>query len=187
MPPQQGGECIFCQLLDNPEQTFTVHETDDVRAWIDVNPRARGHTLVLPKEHLSSAEEVNGMLTELFDVARIVGEKAKNGLGADGYSIVMNDGEAAGQKVDHFYLIVFPRFAEDENAGTPTGAIFPPMEDADESMISEWHAQMEDAPFNDYSGAHSTTYTDMKEGQDTQESPKKEHDGFRLDDRAEFK
>lgn len=184
MPPQGGDQCIFCQLLGQPDQTFTVHETDDVRAWIDINPRARGHTLVVPKEHMSSAEEVGELLTEMFDVARIVGEKAKSGLGADGYSIVMNDGEAAGQKVDHFYLIVFPRFSGEDNAGTPTGAIFRPLEEADEKMISGWHENMKDASYSDYSGSHTTKYQEMREDKEDTDGGAS---GFRLDDRAEFR
>ncbi|MDY6778813.1 MAG: HIT family protein, partial [Candidatus Nanohaloarchaea archaeon] len=123
-----GQQCPFCQLLDNPEQTFTVHETEDFRAWLDINPRAKGHTMIVPKEHIESAEEVGAKITEMFDVARIVGEKAMHGLGADGYSVVMNNHEVAGQNVPHFYVMVFPRFEDEENAGTPAGAFFRPEE-----------------------------------------------------------
>ncbi len=147
-----ADECIFCQLLANPDQTLTVHETDDFRAWLDINPRAKGHTMVVPKDHLKSAEELGGKLKDMFDVARIVGEKAVNGLGADGYSIVVNNGEAAGQMMDHFYMIVFPRFSDEESSGTPTGAIFRPKEDLDENDLRDFMAKMESASFNDHSG-----------------------------------
>ena len=146
-----ADECIFCQLLENEEQTLVVHETENFRAWLDINPRAKGHTMVVPKDHLTSAEEVGAMLGEMFEVARIVGEKAMNGLGADGYSVVVNNHESAGQMVDHFYMIVFPRFSEDENAGTPTGAIFRQREDLEKEDLVSFQEMMEDADFNDYS------------------------------------
>ncbi len=147
-----SDECIFCQLLDNPEQTLTVHETDDFRAWLDINPRAKGHTMIVSKEHLKSAEEVGEKLVDMFEVARIVGEKAMNGLGADGYSIVVNNGEAAGQMLDHFYMIVFPRFSDDERAGTPTGAIFGPEEDLDQEDLKAFQESMESADYKEYKG-----------------------------------
>lgn len=165
MPPQ-GDQCFICQLLDNPQETMTVHETDEVRAWLDVHPRARGHTMVVPKDHHESAEELGETLNEMFNVARIAGEKAMNGLGADGYSIVMNNGEVAGQKQPHFYMIVFPRFEDEERAETPTGAIFGPMEDMEESDMKQAHQNMKDASFESFGGGLSTAYKASKEEKD---------------------
>lgn len=185
MPPQ-GDQCLFCQLLANPQETMTVHETDDVRAWLDVHPRARGHTMVVPKEHQESAEALGDTLNEMFNVARIAGEKAMNGLGADGYSVVMNNGEVAGQKQEHFYMIVFPRFAGEEREGTPTGAIFGPIEDMEESDMQEIHGKMEDASFNSFGGGLSTTYKTERgdRGPDDDEDDRDKSD---RPDIAEFK
>ncbi len=184
--PQQ---CVFCQLVNNPEQTLTVHETEDFRAWLDINPRARGHTMVVPKEHMESAAEIDGKLGEMFDVARIAGEKAMNGLGADGYSIVVNNGEAAGQNLDHFYMIVFPRYEDEENAGTPTGAIFRPMEDMDQNDLREIHESMQDAGFSDYSETKETRYDKIQRNGDDEEGESEERSskGFRRKDGAEFR
>lgn len=187
--PGQGGDCIFCQLLDNPQQTLTVHETEDFRAWLDINPRAMGHTMVVPKDHVESAEDLGESLLEMFDVARIAGEKAKNGLGADGYSIVVNNGEAAGQRMPHFYMIVFPRYEEEENAGTPTGAIFPPMEDIDKEELKEYQENMKDAGFGKFSNKVETEYQEVREkrGEDDEDEKPMGAEGFRKKDRAEFK
>ncbi len=151
-----SDDCIFCQLLQNKEQTLVVHETENFRAWLDINPRAKGHTMVVPKEHLTSAEEVGENLLEMFDVARIVGEKAKNGIGAEGYSIVVNNGSVAGQMMDHFYMIVFPRFSGEEREETPTGAIFPHNEDISKEDLMEFMDAMSEASFNEYSGGMPT-------------------------------
>ncbi|MFQ3308091.1 MAG: histidine triad (HIT) family protein [Candidatus Nanohaloarchaea archaeon] len=126
MPPQQGDQCVFCQLIDNPDQLKLVGETENFYAWLEVNPRAKGHTMVVPKEHTESVMDLSpSEYHEGMKLAREVVEKAEKGLGADGASITVNIKEAGGQMMPHAYIQVFPRFAEEENAGTPTGAIFP--------------------------------------------------------------
>ncbi|MFB6265770.1 MAG: HIT family protein [Candidatus Nanohaloarchaea archaeon] len=143
-------QCPFCQLVENPENTFDVHESENFRAWLDINPRARGHTMVVPKEHVESMEEMGEMVSELFKVVRVVAEKARNGLDADGVSIVLNDGEAAGQRIDHFYAQVFPRYEGEENEGAPAGAVFQPLEDVEESDLEKWSGAMRDAGFQEF-------------------------------------
>lgn len=130
MPPQQGGQCPFCQLINNPEQLMVVGETDNFYAWLEVNPRAKGHTMIVPKEHVENVLEFSmEEWTEAFKLTREVVEKAKKGLEADGASITVNIEESGGQMLPHAYIQVFPRFEDDENAGTPTGAIFPQQEE----------------------------------------------------------
>lgn len=128
-------QCIFCQLIDNPEQLYLVGETESFYAWLEVNPRAKGHTQIVPKEHVESVLDFDpGEYHEAMKLVREVIEKAEKGLGADGASVTMNIGEAAGQMMPHAYISVFPRFQEDENAGTPTGAIFPQREELKNSI-----------------------------------------------------
>lgn len=125
MPPQQGDQCVFCQLINNPDQLKLVGETENFYAWLEVNPRAKGHTMVVPKEHIESVMDLSpGEYHEGMKLAREVVEKAEKGLGADGASITVNIDEAGGQMMPHAYIQVFPRFSDDESAGTPTGAIF---------------------------------------------------------------
>ncbi|MCJ7450328.1 MAG: HIT family protein [Candidatus Nanohaloarchaeota archaeon QJJ-9] len=190
MPQRQ--QCPFCQLLENPEQTFIVHETEKFRAWLDVNPRARGHTVVVPKEHVESYDELGEDFLEMFDVARIAGEKAKSGLGAEGYSIVFNDGEVAGQRISHVYMLVFPRFEGEENEGTPAGAVFRP-EELEKSDLEEIHGKMEDASFEDFSKEVKTVYEKAKEGNNTdgersqeEEKSSQENSNFDSSKRADF-
>jgi histidine triad (HIT) family protein len=134
MPPQ-GDQCPFCQLISNPEQLKVVGETDNFYAWLDINPRARGYTMVVPKEHKDSIEDFSpSEYEEAMNLVRKVVEKAKKGLGADGVSVTMNMGEAAGQMVPHAYIQVFPRFDDEETSGTPTGAIFQPHEEAKKNL-----------------------------------------------------
>jgi len=133
--PNQGGKCPFCQLIDNPDQLLTIGETDNFYAWLEINPRAKGHTMVVPKEHKESVMDFSPEeYQEAMNLTRRVIEKAEEGLGADGASVTINIEEAGGQMVPHAYIQVFPRFQDEENAGTPTGAIFPQREDLQQQL-----------------------------------------------------
>lgn len=135
MPPQQGDQCIFCQLIANPEQLKLVGETENFYAWLDINPRAKGHSMVVPKEHVESIMEFSpSKYQEAMLLTREVVEKAKKGLDADGASVTVNIDEAGGQMMPHAYIQIFPRFQEEENSGTPTGAIFPHREELTEEL-----------------------------------------------------
>ncbi|MFB6241802.1 MAG: HIT family protein [Candidatus Nanosalina sp.] len=145
MPPRgqgkqrqgQGDQCPFCQLISNPSQLKVVGETENFYAWLDINPRAKGYTMVVPKEHKDSIEDFTASeYQEAMKMTRKVVDKAKKGLDADGVSVTMNIDEAAGQMVPHAYIQVFPRFEDDENSGTPTGAIFQPDEEAKKNLDS---------------------------------------------------
>ncbi|MFB6147786.1 MAG: HIT family protein, partial [Candidatus Nanohaloarchaea archaeon] len=114
---------------------LVVSETDNFYAWLEVNPRAKGHTQVVPKEHKESILDFSpGEYDEAMRLVRKVVEKAEEGLGADGASVTANIGEAAGQMLPHAYISVFPRFQDEENAGTPTGAIFPQREELQQQL-----------------------------------------------------
>lgn len=124
-------QCPFCQLMQNPEQLNIVGETENFYAWLEYpQPRAKGHANIVPKEHKESVmdfspEEYHEAMTLLRETM----EKAMKGLDSDGLSIAMNLEEAGGQMLPHAYIQVFPRFKEDEAAGTPVGAIFQHRED----------------------------------------------------------
>lgn len=134
MPPQ-GNQCPFCQLIENPSQLKVVGETENFYAWLDINPRAKGYTMIVPKEHMDSIEDFTPReYQEAMNLVRKVVDKAKKGLGADGVSVTMNIGEAGGQMVPHAYIQVFPRFEDEETSGTPTGAIFQPHEEAKKNL-----------------------------------------------------
>lgn len=140
--PAAGEQCPFCQLIANPEQLKVVEETDNFYAWLDINPRARGYTMVVPKEHKDSVEDLSpSEYQEAMSLVRKVVDKAKKGLDADGVSVTMNIDEAAGQMVPHAYIQVFPRFEDEETSGTPTGAVFQPHEEAKENL-DEIHDKM---------------------------------------------
>ena len=124
-------DCPFCQLMQQPEQLQIVGETENFYAWLEYpQPRARGHANIVPKEHKESVLDFSpSEYHEAMTLLRETLEKELEGLNADGFSIAMNIKEAAGQMLPHAYIQVFPRFEDEENAGTPIGAIFPQREE----------------------------------------------------------
>ena len=122
-------DCIFCKLANGDIPTNTVYEDDMFRAILDMGPAAKGHALLLPKDHADNLFELpDDVAREALKTAREVGKKIVSKLGADGLNIVQNNGEVAGQTVMHFHLHVIPRYKDD-------GAILqwkPTSPDADE-------------------------------------------------------
>ncbi len=99
--------CLFCKIADKELDSEIVHETDDVLAFRDINPAAPTHILVIPKAHIVSVQELSEDDTEvlghLFAVIRTVASEA--GV-ADGYRLVANIGDEAGQTVPHLHFHV---------------------------------------------------------------------------------
>lgn len=98
-------DCLFCKIIAGEIPCSKVYEDDTVFAFNDIDPQAPIHVLIVPKEHIASADEVNetnsAAIAHVFEVAaKIAKEK---GL-ADGYRIVNNCGDRAGQTVKHIHF-----------------------------------------------------------------------------------
>ena len=109
--------CIFCKIANGDIPSATLYEDEDFRVILDLGPAAVGHSLILPKKHAANLFELpDETAAKAIKVAKEVGKKLKDGLGADGLNVVQNNGEAAGQTVFHFHMHLIPRFNGD-NAG----------------------------------------------------------------------
>ena len=117
--------------MQQPEQLQIVGETENFYAWLEYpQPRAKGHANIVPKEHKESVLDFSpSEYHEAMTLLRETVQKELEGLDADGFSIAINIKEAAGQMLPHAYIQIFPRFEDEENAGTPIGAIFPQREE----------------------------------------------------------
>lgn len=109
--------CIFCKIANGEIPCATIYEDEDFRVFLDLGPAARGHALLVPKEHYADLFELDeAVVAKAFVVAKKVAAKMKAALGCDGFNLVQNNGEAAGQTVFHFHLHLIPRY-KDDNAG----------------------------------------------------------------------
>ena len=111
-------DCIFCKIANGEIPSATVYEDDLLRVILDLGPAAEGHALVLPKEHVpDSTEASEALLGHIMAVGASIGEAQKKAFGAEGFNLIQNNGEAAGQSVFHLHLHVIPRKAGDGAVG----------------------------------------------------------------------
>lgn len=110
----KNENCIFCKLANGEIPTATLYEDEDFRVILDASPAAKGHALIIPKEHYANLYELDDELAaKVLVLAKKMITKLTDVLGCDGYNIVQNNGEAAGQTVYHFHLHMIPRYKDD--------------------------------------------------------------------------
>lgn len=106
--------CVFCKIIQGEIPSVEIYRDDLVMAFLDIAPINKGHILVIPIEHHTSAstltEQVSG---RLFKVASRLGVALKRAYNADGFNLHLADGTVAGQVVMHAHLHVIPRGVDD--------------------------------------------------------------------------
>lgn len=106
--------CIFCKLANGEIPTATLYEDEDFRVILDASPASKGHALIIPKEHYANLYELDDKpASKVLVLAKKMITKLTGILGCDGYNIVQNNGEAAGQTVFHFHMHLIPRYKDD--------------------------------------------------------------------------
>lgn len=100
------ADCLFCRIAAGEIPSTCIYEDAQVYAFLDIDPQAPEHFLVIPKEHIDSAacitSENSGVIAHIFEViARLAAER-----GLDGFRVVSNVGESAGQSVKHLHFHV---------------------------------------------------------------------------------
>ena len=109
------NNCVFCAIAANEIPSFKVYEDDLVLAYLDINPFSKGHTLVIPKEHSSGLLDTSDeTLAALVARVKKVASHLKATLPCDGFNILQNNGEAAGQTVMHIHFHIVPRYVKEE-------------------------------------------------------------------------
>ncbi len=106
--------CIFCKIANGEIPSKTVYEDEHFRAILDLGPAAKGHTLILPKNHYKNIFELpEETAAEAFKLAKKLGTQLVEKLHSDGLNVVQNNGETAGQTVFHFHMHLIPRYEDD--------------------------------------------------------------------------
>lgn len=104
-------DCIFCKIANGEIPSSTVYEDEDFRVILDLGPAAKGHALILPKEHFKDVCELDpSVAAKVLPLGAKIGAAMKKSLGCAGFNLVQNNGEAAGQTVFHFHAHVIPRY-----------------------------------------------------------------------------
>lgn len=111
-------DCIFCKIAKGEIESKKVAESNNFFAILDVNPVTEGHTLVIPKKHLVTLLDIKNTLgEELLKFTKQVASDLLDKKKGDGFNIVMNNLEPAGQVVKHAHIHIIPR---KENDGIKT-------------------------------------------------------------------
>ena len=111
----KDSSCIFCKIANGEIPSSTLYEDDDMRVILDLGPASKGHALVIPKEHAPNLFELPDELAKKAIVtAKKVGKQLYDGLHCDGFNVVQNNGEVAGQTVFHFHMHLIPRYIGDD-------------------------------------------------------------------------
>ena len=107
-------KCIFCKIIAGEIPARTIYEDEDFKVILDANPASKGHALIIPKEHYANLYELEESLAgKAMILAKKMVAKMTDVLGCDGYNLVQNNGECAGQTVFHFHLHLIPRYKDD--------------------------------------------------------------------------
>ena len=100
--------CLFCDVLEKKIPADVVYEDDHALAFRDIRPVAPHHVLVIPRKHIAAIHEMTeadvGTIGQVMLAARKVAHQL--GLEEDGYRLVSNDGDDAGQTVHHIHVHV---------------------------------------------------------------------------------
>lgn len=107
-------DCIFCKIANGDIPSKTLYEDDDFRVILDLGPATKGHALILPKDHYANLYELpEETAAGVMKLAKKMATQMTGKLGCDGFNLVQNNGETAGQTVFHFHLHLIPRYEND--------------------------------------------------------------------------
>jgi len=107
-------DCIFCKLANGVFPTNSIYEDEDFKVILDADPATKGHALILPKEHYADLYELpEEKAADVIKLAKKLMQHMTSVLKCDGFNIVQNNKEAAGQTVFHFHMHLIPRYNED--------------------------------------------------------------------------
>ena len=104
-------DCIFCKIINGEIPCYKVYEDDLVIAYLDINPKGDGHTLIVPKNHTLDLDTIdNDTLMHVMDVARTLKKKLEDKLNIDGLMLLQNNGLP--QEVKHYHLHLIPVYKD---------------------------------------------------------------------------
>jgi len=106
--------CTFCKIVRGEIPAEKISETKNFLAFLDVNPKTKGHFLIVPKEHYENLLELPEALgNELLEFIKKTAKEQLKKVDAEGFNLVLNNHEVAGQVVKHVHFHIIPRKKSD--------------------------------------------------------------------------
>ncbi len=108
------ADCVFCQIVRGEKPASVVYEDEETLAFMDINQGVKGHLLVIPKEHYVDITDIPPEVAAAVTKTTVkIAPALKQAMGADGISVWQANGWAAGQRVFHYHVHLFPRYEGD--------------------------------------------------------------------------
>ena len=103
-------DCIFCKIAKGEIPSATIYESSEFKCILDVAPANKGHALIITKEHYDNIFQLDAETADkIFSFATVAAKAIKEETGCEGMNVLQNNGEVAGQTVNHFHLHLVPR------------------------------------------------------------------------------
>jgi histidine triad (HIT) family protein len=96
-------DCIFCKIVNGEIPSEKVFEDDEIIAFLDINPKAKVHVLIVPKKHIESVKTLEESDKELMGEIILTAQKIAKEKNLEGYKLIINVGREGGQLVDHLH------------------------------------------------------------------------------------
>lgn len=107
-------ECLFCKMVSGDIPTDKIYEDNKVLAFLDIQPANAGHTLVIPKKHSKNILEIeNEDLEATIKIVKMLAKRIVKAVKAQGFNIIVNTENVAGQIVFHTHFHIVPQFEDD--------------------------------------------------------------------------
>lgn len=111
-------DCIFCKIINKEIPAEIIYEDADAVAFLDIHPKAPGHTMILPKGHAENILDLpEEKIEAVFKAVKKVTAMLNKSLAPDGFTIGINHGKVSGQTVEHLHIHIIPRWYND-NGGS---------------------------------------------------------------------
>ena len=108
--PPRDASCIFCKIVAGEIPAYKLHEDEQLLAFLDVGPLADGHTLIIPKAHYHTIDQVPAeTAAACMRIVPALSRAVLRATGAEAYNVLQNNGRLAHQAVDHVHLHIIPR------------------------------------------------------------------------------
>lgn len=110
----KNENCIFCKIASDEIPSYTLYEDNLFKVFLDLSPTSFGHALLIPKEHYTNLFELDDeTASKALVLAKKVATAMKAALQCDGFNLLQNNGEIAGQTMFHFHIHLIPRYKND--------------------------------------------------------------------------
>ena len=110
----KNKDCIFCKIASGEISAEKILDSDNFFAIKDINPKTKGHSLIISKKHYKTLIDMpDSLLGEFLEKTKKLALKLLKEENAEGFNLIMNNYEIAGQIVPHVHIHILPRKKQD--------------------------------------------------------------------------